>query len=77
MYCFPITTYYTQLMQLYQARLSSRIGSAQTAQLTVGVLAYDKEMARETIEELYPDSALLQLTLAPEWVAEDDGEQPA
>lgn len=68
MYCFPITTYYTQLMQLYQARLSDRL---------VGVLAYDKEMARETIEELYPDSALLQLTLAPEWVAEDDGEQPA
>lgn len=68
MYCFPITTYYTQLMQLYQARLSDRL---------VGVLAYDKEMARETIEELYPDSALLQLTLAPEWLAEGDAEQPA
>lgn len=62
-------------MQLYQARLSSNVGSAQTAQLTVGVLAYDKEMARQTIEELYPDLALLQLTMAPEWLTESDADQ--
>lgn len=64
-------------MQLYQACLSSSVGSAQTAQLTVGVLAYDKEMARQTVEELYPDLALLQLSLAPEWFSEDDADQLA
>lgn len=55
-------------MQLYQARLSDRV---------VGVLAYDKEMARQTVEELYPDLALLQLSLAPEWFSEDDADQLA
>lgn len=63
-------------MQLYQARLSHCLGSAQYTPLVVGVLAHDKEMARLTIEELYPDRALLKIDLAPEWAAGEEAEQP-